>query len=144
MNKDDDLYIPQTDEKVYIANVYNPVKYMLKNAKKRTLLDIDEAIDKSKKESKEGGTLHRDGVYLKLVEGDRTFNYFLYYNERGILNYFVTLNKITGFAESWTLHYKNNMLIRYDYNIITHGLEEDSDDSDAMWDGWGTSIDPYL
>lgn len=144
MYKDDDINIPQNEEKVYVANVYNPVKYMLKNARRRTLTDIDDSISKNAKEAKEGGTLHRDGVFLELVEGDRTFDHFLYYNERGILVYYVIYNKITGHAESWTLHYRNNMLIRYDYTLLSEGLEEQHDDEDAMWDGWGSSIDPYL
>ncbi|MFC5587548.1 hypothetical protein ACFPRA_01325 [Sporosarcina soli] len=130
-------------EKVTLANVYDPVKYMLKNLQRRTSLSIDNKISKNNK--KEGGTLHRNGHFLKKVEGDRFYDYLLYYNAKNLLSHFVTIHKMTGKTEQWTLHFApNGHLLRYDYELTNEGIEEQHDDSEALYDGWGESVDYYL
>lgn len=131
--------------KVEYKNVYNPVEYMLKRARKRSIAMMDNELNRRQKEENEGGTLYRDGAFLEKVEGDTYRDYLLYYNDKRVLDYFVVAHKITGRIEQWNLYYANNVLIRYEYTLVNEGsLEEEHDDSDAMWDGWGTSIDPYL
>ncbi|MFX8004360.1 hypothetical protein ABTK66_18465, partial [Acinetobacter baumannii] len=51
---------------------------------------------------KEGGKLIRKGNFLVAVEGDEVFTYELFYNEKGILNVFIVLNRINGKVEKWS------------------------------------------
>lgn len=131
-------------DKVNYLNVYDPVKYMLENQRRHTVAMVDDKISKFKNE-KEGGTLIRNGYLLEKVEGNRFYDYFLYYNDRKLLEYFVTVNKETGRTEQWMLHFApNGHLLRYEYDLVNEGVEEEYDDSDALWEGWGESIDYYL
>lgn len=131
---------------VNIANVYDPVKYMLDNLYKRTTRGLDNALNRAYNNSNEGATLQYDGVQLQKVEGDEHRDHFLYYDSDGVLQTYITVHKKTGKVEEWTLHFNNDkILIRYDYNLITDAaIEEEVSDNDGLWDGWGNSIDYWL
>lgn len=132
-------------DKVTLGNVYDPVKYMLQNQRRRSIAMMDDKVNKNIHGEKEGGKLIRNGHFLEKVEGDRFYDYLLYYNEKNLLSHFVTVHKITGRTEQWTLQFApNGHLLRYDYDLVSEGEEEQYDDSDALWDGWGETIDFYL
>lgn len=138
-----DLPKDYSTEKVTLANVYDPVKYMLKNLQRRTSALVDDKI--SKGDEKEGGKLIRNGHFLQKVEGDRFYDYFLYYNDKNLLSHFVVIHKITGKTEQWTLHFApNGHLLRYDYDLVSEGEEEQREGEEAPWPGWGESIDHEL
>ena len=137
----DEMPKDYSTEKVTYANVYDPVKYMLENQRKRSVALIDGKIDKLQNE-KEGGILHRDGHLLEKVEGDRFYDYLLYYNDKGLLYHFISVQKITGRTEQWTLFFApNGYLLRYEYELVNEGIEESHDDDDALWPGWGETVD---
>lgn len=109
-------------DKVNYLNVYDPVKYMLKNQQRRTTNLINEKVAKNEKE---GGTLIRNGYLLEKVEGDHFYDCLLFYDDKGLLNHFLSIHKLTGRTEQWTLHFApNGYLLRYDYELVNEGLEE--------------------
>lgn len=132
---------------VKYLNVYDPVKYMLKNMKRRSSLMMDNKIDEANQ--KEGGRLIRDGHVLRKVEGDAYYRYLLYYNEKGLLSEFVVEHKLTGREEKWTLHFApNGYLIKYDYLVVNEGYGVDDGEFDEEGNFQGNNpgeiIDPYL
>lgn len=123
---------------VIVRNLYDPVLYMLKRQKRRITgsAGIGGDINLIKQDNiKEGGKLIRQGNFLVAVEGDDVYRYELYYNEKGILHYFIVINRKTGGIEKWSLEWAPNftMLVRYNYDLIYDGndspdIDEDIDD----------------
>ncbi|RJS60109.1 hypothetical protein [Bacillus sp. PK3_68] len=123
---------------VIVRNLYDPVLYMLKRQKRRITggAGIGGDINLIKQDNvKEGGQLIRQGNFLVAVEGDEVYRYELYYNEKGILHYFIVINRKTGRIEKWSLEWTPNftMLVRYNYDLIYDGndspdIDEDIDD----------------
>lgn len=133
-------------QSVTLANVYDPVKYMLANQRKRSIAMMDGKIERATDEN-EGGLLIRNGYFLEKVEGNRFYDYLLFYNIEGLLENFFVLHKETGKSERWSLHFVGGMLSRYDYEVVNEGSEgaggaEDGIvSSDMPYDGGGEMID---
>ncbi|MGM7634156.1 hypothetical protein [Bacillus sp. Hm123] len=120
---------------VIVRNLYDPVLYMLKRQRRRIIggAGIGGDINVIKQNNvKEGGELIRQGNFLVAVEGDEVYTYELYYNEKGILHYFLVINRQTGKIEKWSLEWTPNftMLTRYNYEVIYEGNESPDFDED--------------
>ncbi|KIL71955.1 hypothetical protein [Pseudobacillus badius] len=120
---------------VIVRNLYDPVLYMLKRQKRRITgsAGIGGDINLIKQDNvKEGGQLIRQGNFLVAVEGDEVYRYELYYNEKGILHYFIVINRKTGRIEKWSLEWAPNftMLVRYNYDLIYDGNDSPDIDED--------------
>lgn len=120
---------------VIVRNLYDPVLYMLKRQKRRITgsAGIGGDINLIKQDNiKEGGKLIRQGNFLVAVEGDDVYRYELYYNEKGILHYFIVINRKTGRIEKWSLEWAPNftMLVRYNYDLIYDGNDSPDIDED--------------
>lgn len=133
---------PYQESKAAIKNLYTPVDYMLKRLNRRNAMGL--GVGNGDANDREGGKLHREGVFLVHVEGDEFYDYLLHYDEKDRLEYFVVLHRQTGKAEAWELEWNGPILARYNYEVLHDEESELEDAPDAPYEGYGFEIDEEL